>query len=129
MIEVIGGILLLLFPLFGAFLVAQWFLGNLFPGWSITGDWRGLGLFGAAALMWAPLCLYVTRSPAPASSGDSVRISLIWSSPRLKTRAGSGVCKTGARAGWMGVYRRPGVSPAGKVMLTRSVTYGAFKRC
>ena len=43
MIEVIGGILLLLFPLFGAFLVAQWFLGNLFPRWSITGDWRGPG--------------------------------------------------------------------------------------
>ena len=29
-IEVIGGILVLLFPLFGAFLVAQWLLGNLF---------------------------------------------------------------------------------------------------
>ena len=72
-IEVIGGILLLLFPLFGAFLVAQWFLGNLFPRWSITGDWRVLGLFGAAALMWAPMCVYVTRSwrrAGPAEDGE-----------------------------------------------------------
>ncbi len=72
-IEMIGGMLILLFPLFGAFLVAQWFLGNLFPIWSITGDLRVLGLFGAAAVMWTPMCLYVARSwrrARPAEAGE-----------------------------------------------------------
>ncbi len=36
-IEVLGGILLLAFALFGAFLVAQWFLGNFHV--VIDGDW------------------------------------------------------------------------------------------
>jgi len=68
--EAIGGMLVLLFPLFGAFLVAQWFLGNLFPRWSLTGDWRVLGLLGAAALMWAPMYLYVTKSWRRAGSAE-----------------------------------------------------------
>ena len=69
-IEVIGGILVVLFPLFGAFLVAQWFLGSLFPRWSFTSDWRVPGLLGAAALMWVPMGLYVTRSWGRAGSAE-----------------------------------------------------------